>query len=1118
MNVNDKIFLTQKANNINLFIYTNVTQQSQIDVQVNNVEVNSFALFGFNKNNQFVSDSNINISLRFQVITGALLCTICNIEAQRCHFVFIASGKQISGMIIEPKYSFTVQQCSIQYRLNSINSSGLTNVVKQNIILIIDQSQLSGSNLLYSSNNGYIASTIFVLIQLNISDLQICVDNTSRLGQESVQIVFVGNEFASCDLCEQNMLVVYGLCSETLNYSEAVNGIYQCVYPFEYVDTKCICAYGFMLNNTLCINIVESINNINNVFSSYNNDYILLLEQKIENQLIINQMILNNIKELENIIQYDNSQFDHNLMMNTSILDNRIYYNVSTLQNDLQMLQITADTNLLTNSTVLDQRIFNNATALNNNIQNLTLHQNDIDDSMLKFKQIIEQQQNTINNLIQQINCTSNYGYSMIDGSCVQVSCPIQGQQNINGICQCTNINSIVVDGQCVCPINSNVIGSACVCSISGQTIQNGQCVCFTEGAFVDNNVCTCGVNSINISNTCACPSNSQIVNNECVCNIISGQTMKNGLCSCLTAGAFVNDGVCTCGQNALNITNMCICPINSSLVNNICTCDKIQGQQAINGMCLCPSGQSVVNNSCQQTNYVINISNFECSQIYFIQQFDIESITKHVSTSQNFDAGYVFSASTKIENAFVDVSDNIYTALYPLFQFQINFMNIKIRFGTQTLTSGSFILSSTSSVFVNQMNIISKIDSQLTVNSQLNILTSTSMNASVTNLLVNLSFAPSTGNITLINNINGVFNISGYQVLGSFVSTKTVAMIGINVNAEIIYANLVSFQPSAFKVGNGSSYLFGSSVSTKSSIFINNFAVVLGNSVNFLLLDSIQTTNSENYYYYFGGIIAHINSNSIVNVINIILDSYQKLSTSYVCYSGFLVGFVQSSTSEIYIKNLCLQQSITSTTQFFYYLGLIGWNSGCTTIQNVSVVFSIQTTAQIYCFGIIGIQLQSSLYTEVLNVISTVSFSSNSGNFVGSVIGAEEAIKCSINNTNIVGGSINSGSNYVGGFSGYQLNNTITINNSSIFKTNISGSTQIGGFVGLQTQTSSLYLINSNIQVVCLYGSNYVGIVVGNNNGVNFISGSSSTQNYINSVMQNNCAVLQNTISIVGC
>ncbi|CAL6049750.1 Conserved_hypothetical protein [Hexamita inflata] len=829
-------------------------------------------------------------------------------------------------------------------------------------------------------------------------------------------------------------------------------------------------------------------------------------------------------------------------MLNTTVLDDRIYQNITSVKNDILMKYISADANLLANTTVLDWRIFYNVSQLQNNINNFTIYYND---SLLKQAQLIEQQQNIINNLTQQINCSSNFGYSMVNGYCVQVSCAISGQQSINGICQCVNINSIVQSGYCVCPVNSQVVGIACVCSIGGQVMLNGQCACSTTGAFVDNNVCSCGVNSTNISNscgcpngaslvngvcsctninayisgsqcvcpmfssivgnTCTCPSNSQIVNNICTCNVITGQIMNNGTCQCQTIGAFANNGACVCGLNALNVSDTCTCPTNSSFVNNICNCDKISGQQIVNGACQCPTGQSVVNDKCM---YVVKTSNFECSLPVFTQQFDIQSITHQVTASSNFSDGYAFSASTTIQNAFIDISDNVYsTTVYPLFQSQSTFTNLKIQFGSQTFDSGSLLLSS-SSVSINQMNIISRPGSQLTVNSAqlLNILTQSSNSANITNLLLNLSFAPSSGNITLINSINGVFDVSGYQVLGTYISTGSVAMLGLNVNSATVNMNEVTFKPSAFNVGNCSSYLFGNAAITN-TIQINNFAVIIGSSSNFLLLGSISTTSYYNNYYLFGGIVAYINSNSVVSVNNVILDSYQRFSTSYVSNSGFLVGHSSASSSSITILNVCLQQNSTGSTTSFYYFGLVGRNNGNSSVRNTSVSFAVQGT-HFHCVGIIGYQDSGSIYAEVMSVRASINLSSVSGNNVGSIFGLEYAKNCSVQNTSVAGGSINSGSSGVGGFVGYQTQN-LTIMNSSMQQTNISSSSRVGGFVGYQS-SGQLYLIGSRIQAVRISGSS-TGIVVGIVSGTISISSSSSEQVYVNGGLRGDCAAMSN-------
>ncbi|CAL5978965.1 Growth_factor receptor cysteine-rich domain superfamily [Hexamita inflata] len=867
--------------------------------------------------------------MKFQVLIGALLCIECNVDVQRCNLVFVASGQQISGMIIEPIGSVAIQQSFVQFRISSMNSSGLTNVVNESSLkFVISQCKLAGSNLIQSASNGYIASAILAHISLNVTQFDICVDSTSRFGQNSVSVSMIGSETVKCDLCHDQS-VVYGLCSEDLKFSENVNGMYQCPHPFEYVDNQCVCVTGYLLNNTKCIDVVEALNAIGNLIGSSSNNQIQLLEQKvdtIENSLIlVDQSISSNISELENRILSNYSKSDNNLLINTSTLDNRIYQNISLVNNDILMKQIIADSNLFSNTTVLDWRIFYNVSNILDNMNNFTRYYND---SLYNLAQKIELQLITINNLTQQINCSSNAGYSMVNGSCVQVSCEISGQQRINGVCQC-------------------------------------------------------------------------------------------------------------------------------------------------------PIGQFVVNDTCKQENYEINISNFQCSQEVFNQSFDIQGITHQITVSGNFSAGYVFSSATVIQNAFIDISDNVYsTTVSPLFQSQSTFQNLKIQFGTQTFNSGSLLLSS-SSVSINQMNIISRPGSQFTVNSAklLNVLTSSSSTTNITNLLVNLSFAPSNGNITLINNINGVFNVSGYQVLGTYTSTGTVAMLGLNINTATVNVNEVNFKPTVFNVGNCSSYLLGN-VATTSTLQIDNFAVILGSSSNFLLLGSISTTTSNQYR--FGGIISYINSSSVVNINNVILDSYQQFSSDYVLGSGFLLGYIYSG-SNITIQNVCLQQNATSTTLKFNYFGLIAWNTGNSSIQNISVAFAVQG-AIVQSFGIIGYQYGATAYVEVVNVRTSVSVAtSGSGNYVGSLFGFEAAQNCSVLNVSVAEGNISSGA-----------------------------TNQVGGFIGRQN-SGQLYLKDSKIQSVHLSGGSNVGIVVGLGSGTINIISSSSAQIYVNGALRDDCTALSN-------
>ncbi|CAL6110750.1 Hypothetical_protein [Hexamita inflata] len=573
------------------------------------------------------------------------------------------------------------------------------------------------------------------------------------------------------------------------------------------------------------------------------------------------------------------------------------------------------------------------------------------------------------------------------------------------------------------------------------------------------------------------------------------------------------------------------------------------QQQKIINSLsvlveCLNYMDQQNVSGSC----YIVDDDSQLCSQKVYQQSFDISVVTYQVVNSANFSSNYIFS--TTINNAFIDIFDGVYQVnTNPLFQSQSTFTNLKIQFGVQSLNDGSFISIQRSFFTINQMNIISKSGCQLTVNTnqQLNIIANQPSSTIINNLLVNLSFSSSNGNITLMKYINDVFNISGYQILGDYNSVLIVVMMGIYVQTSTININHVSFKPNTYNVGNGSSYLFSNSIFSASTFMINNFAVITGNDSNFLLLGSISTNSFNTNYYQFGGIIAVINSASSVNINNVIIDSYQKFSTGYVTNSGFLVGNIQATSSSIIINNVCLQQNMASTTIQFNSFGLIGKNSGNSSIMNALVSLSVQC-AYLWDFGMIGLQDSSSLYAEVVNMRVSVKISDlSNGGCIGSIFGGQSANNCSIQNTTVAQGNIStsltsnnvgglignllnnislfnstitksivSGANYVGGFFGSQNQNT-TVIDSMVDNVNISGQSVIGGIIGVSW--SKLYLTNVKIQFVRIQGAGSdFGVVIGQNQGGTFsFTNSISLNNFVNGMLQKNCTLL-NSQPVSGC
>ncbi|CAL6037564.1 Hypothetical_protein [Hexamita inflata] len=673
---------------------------------------------------------------------------------------------------------------------------------------------------------------------------------------------------------------------------------------------------------------------------------------------------------------------------------------------------------------------------------------------------------------------------------------------NSDNVKICVNFDNYVGVGIDKLSITHELIYSCDVCRDSYYTY--GLCLRALNFTIIEgNNQLVCLKSFVFDGMQCSCLKNQHISGSKCVNTQEIIESKQNRIQSLEFSASIMQDQISQLQYSLNKLLQQVECNVKHgfAFVQNVCTFDFM----------ICMLDTDV---------YVIS--------------FDVSEVTNHISKDTDFSKGFIFDSQTLIQNAFVDISDKVYlNDVQPLFESQNTFTNLKIQLGVQSFNSGSLILQSSISINVNMMKIISRYSSLLTVNTgcQLNMFTSSTQSTNIRDMIVNVSFAASNGNITLIGSIDGLFNISKYQVYGIYISTLTVSMIGISIEIATVNVNYVKFQPSIYNTGNGSSYLFGNSNNTQIVFVICNVVVIIGNSSNFLILGSISTTGKYPDYYNFGGIIVYINSSASVTLNNIIMDSYQQFITKFVELTGFLIGYADYNSTSIKIINICLQQNVMadSTSNTFLYFGLIGFNSGNASLQNLSVVFSVQNMDVQY-FGILGSQQSrffrmSCLYVEVINLRASVNvkeFDTRcvSGSFVGSIFGSEEAQNCSIQNTSVTGGNINQC--IVGGFIG-NLAGNITITSSSITNVNLSTKNQyVGGFVGFCMPQLTIQLANSQIQFVRIYSQDYsnirFGIIVGRSSECKFTCiGSFSTSNYINDVLQNDCAVIT-SLSDTGC
>ncbi|CAL6084838.1 Conserved_hypothetical protein [Hexamita inflata] len=1039
-------------------MYTTKTQDVKLNLSIQHSDLPSFALFGLSSQIS-VKNSQLAVKLPQHLAQGALICLDCDFDSTASVFTFQAHGLNVSGLVLRGQNQLQIEASLIQFRLGGNDVGGLI-FESKTTSLSLSSCNISGY-ICNSQTNGSLINSVLDAVQISAQNVLICVNVNDKVGAGANLAQITGDITDNCQICGENF-IAYGICLETLDQGSLVDNQLVCQTGFVFEGEKCICPDGLIQNGSSCINILETTSEIKKGY-----------------------------KDLQT--------------------------NVTTM-----------------NKTIID-------------LNKIVEEQNDL----------IKSQTEIIKQLTQQLICSSVQGYSIVDDQCVQITCSTVGQQSINGICQCAIINAIVKDNTCQCPDNSNIIDTACVCKLSGQVMQKGQCVCHTKNAFVDNDACTCGVNALNISNSCSCPkfstlvqgvctcdytnayinddscicpTDSQLINKTCICptnstlqgqlcicNVIPDQIMSNGVCICQTKDAFLLQDVCSCGTYALNVSNICSCPLNSVIIDGICTC-QIIGQSMVKGICSCPAGQTVADNQCK---YVVNntqVDDVQCQQQVYINSFDILDITHTVMNPANFSSGYVFASSTVVQNACIDVSDNVYSStISPLFGGQTTFQNIKVQVGTNSFQSGS-LLSSGTTITISNMNIISKSGSQITVSSALNVIQQSSSSASINTLLVNLSCVMAAGNITLIKSVSGVINVSNYQIVGTYQSTGCLSMIGILLQAATVTIKTVNFMPYQYNSGTYSSYFMSYVVS--SLVNIANITLAIGSDSNFVIANQYSGSLS------FGGVIQYLSGTSLT-IYQVILDCYQIYNSGTAKNSGFLMGYVtnQGNIYGILIQNLCLMQRVQSTKRFEAF-GFIGWqDNGNISVQQSLVNFTVQGNYFSW-FGLTGYLGPGCAYTEFINVKPTVliGVGSNSYGDTGSLFGQLHAINCLIQNAIIVFSNQNSNSQVTSGsIMGYTGQSNMVFKNITTKDSSISSNQGAGGLIGWCDKIT-VTISNSTIKNVKINANSNYGIITGNNDGhaqgqtKYFITTTQTFGNYINNVLQPDCASITNNYSMNQC
>ncbi|CAL6024120.1 Growth_factor receptor cysteine-rich domain superfamily [Hexamita inflata] len=272
----------------------------------------------------------------------------CDISITNSRLIFIASGSIISGVILQARSLVFLLQTSVQSRFESQHSSSIVSNISK---LELNYSLASTNILNYDSTgiSSYISSFTHVYIKLNVQNVSVCSNNFAI----SENTLYIDHQFTISEKCENicdDGYYAYGICIKSVQFAQLhVNFTYLCFDPFEFNGEFCSCKYGYLLNQSSCVDIINKL------------DYV---QQNLE------EMLLSNISRLETRVNTITTRLDQNIANNVSYVLLQLTNNSAALERNIINNLTLAAQNLISNFSVLDKRILNNITVVTNQISN----------------------------------------------------------------------------------------------------------------------------------------------------------------------------------------------------------------------------------------------------------------------------------------------------------------------------------------------------------------------------------------------------------------------------------------------------------------------------------------------------------------------------------------------------------------------------------------------------------------------------------------------------------------------------------------------------------------------------------------------------------------------------
>ncbi|CAL6089461.1 Conserved_hypothetical protein [Hexamita inflata] len=892
------------------------------------------------------------------------------------------------------------------------------------------------------------------------------------LVSQNVIIEQIGIESLQCyDICG-SIILAYGLCVDQFNYSQIYNGVYECKYPFEYSINQCICAEGYLLNDSKCLSIINELTNIQSSITQGNyqisdlqqNINILELTQ-IEMYKNINQYIYDNIsvldKQIADNITVQNQKIfteDNKLLQklidNSSALEDRIISNASMIYlriaDNITILNNKISQVIISNFTTLDKRILDNVTAINQSIltgYNILL-QNIIDNST-HLDQRIFQNVSNLNSLI--VNTTAKLTQNIFDNT---TNLDKRIVENI------TNVYSTISSGNS--KLLQNIVDNST--TLDNRILNN---ITSLNNNFTQN-ITTINMLIQQLQGQIDLLQNKQDkLPLEMLDNIFQQENYESTeLWMVCGQPAFIQTFDITSVTNTITASNFTNGSVFGSLINVQSTFIDIQGGVYV----------SIVQPLFAAQNQFYNIKVQIGTQI--VESGQILSSNKAIIINQ-------LSVLSKV-GTIITINSLLQLNILQTQSVNLNIKDMKINLDVEDSIGSLSLVGS----ITGQMNIINyEVSGTYETQGSVSLGASSLISSNV--MIKHVNFMPysfiygnqssylfrivSSSMIEISRSTIIVGNQSAQLILGSLTTTSTQQQQFGGLVSQMTATRLIVAEISYF-----SNFTCTTQFMAKSGLLLG-MSISASSQVIFQGLCAQLTIDANSVFNQFG-VIGYVEGNVTVKQANIVTN----INTVTMNYLG-VVGNIASLSKLSCFSDLLLQQRLQFTSGGSNS-ALVGYLQAQTSkLTNIQLNNNLQNGTGVYGGFIALSKSDISISDSVVSNSTTISTGYSSA-----VIG-QSTISSIVQNILIVNNFINS-SQQVGSVFGF-ADSDVTIRNGEIQYITLISKQNLGGYIGivlLGRQVSVQNANSSDILILSLAASS-AGIIIGLTNANNTVTGSCS-------------------------